>query len=129
MVRLHLQGYINTQINRYWSSQNPHLTHGVLLHPKKVGGWCAVSARRIAGPAFFNETINCKIYAQVSHGQFCTELIEEERFYGWFQHDSVTAHTACISMQTLFDVFGDRITSSDILSACSLDLSPHDFFL
>jgi hypothetical protein len=22
-----LQGYINTQNNRYWSSQNPHLTH------------------------------------------------------------------------------------------------------
>jgi hypothetical protein len=50
----HLQGYINTQNNHYWSSQNPHLTHKVLLHPMKVGVWCAVSARRIVGPMSFN---------------------------------------------------------------------------
>jgi hypothetical protein len=34
-ARFHLQGYINMQNNRYWSSQNPHLTHEVLLHPVK----------------------------------------------------------------------------------------------
>jgi hypothetical protein len=33
----HLQGYVNTQNNRYWSSQNPHLTDEVPLHPVKVG--------------------------------------------------------------------------------------------
>jgi hypothetical protein len=53
----HLQGYINKQNNRYWSSQNPHLTHEGLLHPVKVGVWFAVSSR-IVGPVFFNETIN-----------------------------------------------------------------------
>jgi hypothetical protein len=30
---------------------NPHLTHEVLLHPVKVGVWCAVSAR-IVVPVF-----------------------------------------------------------------------------
>ncbi|PNF37265.1 hypothetical protein B7P43_G00402 [Cryptotermes secundus] len=54
----HLQGYINTQNNRYWSSQNPHLTHEVLLRPVKIGMWCGVSARKIV-PVFFNEKINC----------------------------------------------------------------------
>jgi hypothetical protein len=49
----YMQGYINTQNNRYWSSQNPHLTHEVPLHPVKVGVWCAVSARRIVVPVFF----------------------------------------------------------------------------
>jgi hypothetical protein len=44
----HLQGYINTQNNRYWSSENPHLTHEVPLHPLKFGVCCAVSARRVA---------------------------------------------------------------------------------
>jgi hypothetical protein len=48
----HLQGYINTQNNRHWSSQNPHLTHEALLHRVKVGVWCAVNAR-IVGPVFF----------------------------------------------------------------------------
>jgi hypothetical protein len=58
-TRFHLQGYINTQNNRYWSSQNPHRTH-VLLHPVKVGVWCAVSARRIVGPVFFKKQLIAK---------------------------------------------------------------------
>jgi hypothetical protein len=41
----HLQGYINVQNNCY-------------SKPLKVGVWCAVSARRIVVPVFFNETIN-----------------------------------------------------------------------
>jgi hypothetical protein len=49
----HLEGYINMQNDCYWSSQNPHRTHKVLLHPVKVGVWCAVSARRIVGPVYF----------------------------------------------------------------------------
>jgi hypothetical protein len=32
----HLQGYISTQNYRYWSSQNPHLTHEVLLQLVKI---------------------------------------------------------------------------------------------
>jgi hypothetical protein len=53
----HMQGYINMQNNRYWSSQNPHLTCKVRLHPVKVGVWCAVNARKIVAPVFFNEII------------------------------------------------------------------------
>jgi hypothetical protein len=45
----------------------------------KVGIWCAVSARRIAGPVFFNERINCEGYVQVILRQFFSELTEEER--------------------------------------------------
>jgi hypothetical protein len=48
----HLQGYINIQNYRYWSSQNSHLTQEVPLQPMKVGVWYAVSARRIV-PVFF----------------------------------------------------------------------------
>jgi hypothetical protein len=52
-VWFHLQGYINTQNNRYWSSRNPHLTHEVLLHPVQFGARCAVSARRMLYVCFF----------------------------------------------------------------------------
>jgi hypothetical protein len=61
-ARFHTQGYINTQNNRYWSPQNPHFTHDVQLNPVKVGVRCAVSARRIVGPVFCYETINCERY-------------------------------------------------------------------
>jgi hypothetical protein len=49
----HLQGYINTQNKCFWSSQDPHLTHIVPIHPVAVDVWCAVSAR-IAVPVFCN---------------------------------------------------------------------------
>jgi hypothetical protein len=96
-------GYINTENNSYWSSQNPQLTHGAPLYPVEVGVWCTVSARRIVGSVFFNETINCERYVQVLLGQFFPELTEEERLCGWFQQDSATAHTAR-TMQALSDV-------------------------
>jgi hypothetical protein len=67
------------QNNRYWSSWNPHLIHNVPLHPVKVSVWCAVSARRIVGPVFFNETINYKRYVWVILRQFFPELTKEER--------------------------------------------------
>jgi hypothetical protein len=128
-VWFRLQRYINTQNNSYWSSQNPHLTHKVLLHPVKVGVWCAVGARRIVVPVFFNETINFKRYVQVILEQLFPELIKEESLCDWFQQDSTTAHTACMSMHVLSDVFMDRIISSGIWPARSPNLNPCDFFL
>jgi hypothetical protein len=56
------------QDNRYWSSQNPHLTHEVMLRSVKVGIWHAASAR-IVGPAF-NETVSCKKYLCVEGQHF-----------------------------------------------------------
>jgi hypothetical protein len=100
----HLPGYISTQNNRYWSSQNPHLTHDVPAPSSEVGVLCAVSERRVVGPMFLNETINCEGYVQVILRQSFPELIGET-LYGWFQQDSATAHTSRISMQALADVF------------------------
>jgi hypothetical protein len=128
-VWFHLPGYVITQNNHYWSSQNPHLTHEVPLHPVKVGVWCAVSARRVLGSLFCNETVNCKKYVWIILGQFFPELTEEEP-YGFFQQDLATAHTARtrIFMQALSYVFEDRIISSGIWPARSPDLNPCDFF-
>jgi hypothetical protein len=66
---------------------------------------------------------------QVILKQLFPKVTEEERLYGRFQQDSATAHTARISMQTLFDVFGDRIISSGIYwPTRSSDLNPSDSF-
>jgi hypothetical protein len=112
------------QNNFYWSSQYPHLTHEVLLHGVNVGVWCAASARRIAGPVFLMK----QLIAKDMYRSFFQKLTEKERLYGWFQQDSATAHTTCISMQALSDVFGDRTGSTGIWPACSPDLNPCDFF-
>jgi hypothetical protein len=121
----HLQGYINTQNKCYWNSQNPYLTHKVPLHPVKVRVWCAVSAKRIVGPVFCNKTV--VRYVQVVLGQFFPQLLREGP-YSWLQQDTITAHTAVMSMQTLSDVFGDRIISSGIWPASSPRSYPYDFF-
>jgi hypothetical protein len=95
----------------------------------KVGVWCAVCTRRIAGPVFFKETMNCEKYVQIIFGKFFSELTEEERLYGCFQQDSATTHTTRMPMQALSDVFGDIIISSHIWPARSSELSNCDFFL
>jgi hypothetical protein len=74
----------------------------------KVGVQCAVSARRIVGPVFPNEAINCGRYIQVILGRFFPDLTEEERLYGWFQQDSAAAHTARMPVQALSDVSEDN---------------------
>jgi hypothetical protein len=60
-------------------------------------------------------------------GQFFPEITEEEILYGSFQQDSATAHTACMSMQALSDVFRDKIISS-ILPERSLDRNSCDIY-
>jgi hypothetical protein len=77
---------------------------------------------------FLKEIINCERCVQVILGQLFPELTEEERLYGWFQQDSATAHTACMSTQGMSIVFRDRIISRGIWPACSPDLNPYDFF-
>jgi hypothetical protein len=119
-VWFHLQGYINIQNNPYWSSQNPHLTQDILLHPVSVGVWCTISAIRIVGPKFFNEIINCKRYVWVILGQFLPQSTEGERLYDWFQL-LPTLHV--MSTQVLSDIFRDRIISSGIWPAQSPNLS------
>jgi hypothetical protein len=50
-----LSGYINSQNDRYWFTENPHAVHKVLVHDEKLRGWCAISARRIRGPIFLTK--------------------------------------------------------------------------
>jgi hypothetical protein len=89
----------------------------------KVGVLCAVSARRIAGPVFFNKTIVKDMYRSFS------KVTEEESLWMLSGRLSYCSHcTYCMSMQALSGVFGDRIISSGIWPAHSPDLNPCDFF-
>jgi hypothetical protein len=78
------------------------------MHDIKVGVWCAVSAQRAIGPIFFRDTVNSDRYISDILEPFFQELTEEDTWYGYFQQDSATAHTAHNSMQRLRDVFDDE---------------------
>lgn len=125
----HLSGYINSQNNRLWSSQNPHEVQQFPLHDKKVGVWCAISRMRIIGPIFFEDTINAYRYRTEILEPFMAQLNEREIEKAWFQQDGATAHTAAMSIQLLHEIFANRLITRGIWPARSPDLTPPDFYL
>jgi hypothetical protein len=60
--RFDVSGYVNSQNNRYWISENPH---GLILLPFynwKIGVWCVISTDRIIGPIFYEGTLDAQWY-------------------------------------------------------------------
>jgi hypothetical protein len=53
-----LSGYVNSQNNRYWSSENPHALIQCPLYDQNIGVWCAISANHISGPIFYKATLD-----------------------------------------------------------------------
>ena len=125
----HLSGYVNNQVNRVWSSENPHALHETPLHDMKIGVWCALSRKRIIGPIFFEETINADRYKSLILEPFIAELDESEIQCAWFQQDGATAHTAKKTLAFLEEFFADRIISKGLWPPRSPDLNPLDFYL
>jgi hypothetical protein len=86
-----LSGYINSQNNRYWSTENPYAVYEVPLHDLKVGVWCAISVRRTIQPMSFHKTINSERYVRLILSLFFSQLTDEEKLYGHFVQDNATA--------------------------------------
>jgi hypothetical protein len=120
---------VKIQNNRYWSAENPHSIHEVPLHDVKIGVWCAISAHRIIGPVFFQETINSERYVRLILTPFFRELTEEEKTDGYFVQDNATTHTANHLMKERNQVFGDRVASRELWPPRSPGLHPCDFYL
>ena len=84
----HLSGYVNSQNSRHWAIENPHVIHESPLHPVKIGVWCAISAQRIVGPIFFNQTVNTAQYRLIFM-EFVELLDDVELSQGYFQQDAI----------------------------------------
>ncbi|XP_033608191.1 uncharacterized protein LOC111866527 isoform X2 [Cryptotermes secundus] len=116
---------MNSQNNRIWSSENPHMLHGKPLHYQKIGVLCAVP-RQIVGPIFFETTVNSPVYQDIIT-QFIVLLEVDEREC-WLQQDGATCHTSNEAMQFLCEFFRDRPISKGLCPPRSSNLSPADFF-
>jgi hypothetical protein len=57
-----LRGEVNSRNNRYWSAENPGIVHELPLYDETIGVWCAMSARRVIGPIFYDYTVNAVRY-------------------------------------------------------------------
>jgi hypothetical protein len=75
----HLSGYVSAQNNRYWSSINPRQVFEVPFHDQKIGVWCAITASRIVGCIFFENTTNSERYVSDILWPFLGSITEEEK--------------------------------------------------
>ncbi len=107
-----MDGYVNSQNYRKWSTENPHEYCEDRLLPSKVGVWCAISWQRVVGP-IFKTTIMSDVYADILM-QFIVLLEEDERDC-IFQQDEARPHTSKESMTMLLcGFFGDRLVSTTV---------------
>ena len=115
----YLDPQINSKNNIFWGSSKPDVVVHRPLHSKKVTVWCALSAKGIIGPFFFEEnekavSINTERYIQVLK-KFIDEL--KTRFPAswkryWFQKDGASPHTSGESIEWLKKTFGKKLVSN-----------------
>jgi hypothetical protein len=145
----YLDGYVNSQNMRWWSSEKPNFFKQVPLHLQKVGVWAAISRRRIIGPIFFNGTNTIKMffskkltmpifsgtltavrYREIIQ-QFLEQLHDDEIVNGYFQQDGAPAHTTLETLNMIQEFFDRRVINRNTAIAYpprSCDLTPCDFF-
>ncbi|GFS77368.1 DUF4817 domain-containing protein [Trichonephila clavipes] len=137
-ARFWLNGYVNKQNFRIWSSANPQVYVETPLHSEKLTVWCALWAGGIICPYFFkndeshNVTINDDRYRAMITNFFIPELNNHYVQELWFQQDSATCHTARATIDLLKDTLGDRLISRFgpvNWPPRSCDLTPLDYFL
>jgi hypothetical protein len=74
---------------------------------RKSESWCAVSAWRIIGPIFLDETINSECDLRSFLTPFLDQLTEAKKAYGHFMQGSAIAHTTNNSVNAIVEVFGE----------------------
>jgi hypothetical protein len=55
-----LSEYVNSQNNRYFSSENPHALIQLPLYDKEIGSWCAISINCIIEFIFYEGTLDAE---------------------------------------------------------------------
>jgi hypothetical protein len=85
-ANFNLSGYVNSQNNRYWISENPHVLIQLPLYDQKVGVRCVISANRIIGPIFYEGTLDSQGYIDKILNPFVVNLTPAEERFGYFMH-------------------------------------------
>lgn len=125
----YLSGYVNKQVMRMWSENNPNFHSEAPLHSPKIGVWVAMSRRRVIGPIFFQGTINAERYINQILNPFINQLHDDELHNGYFQQDNARPHVARVTMEYLRQFYDERLISDGRYPPRSCDLSPLDYFL
>lgn len=131
-------GYVNRQNYRIWGTEKPEILRTKPLHPQKVTVWCGLSATKIYGPYFIDESITSEVYNEFLKEKFLPVVDEEGLSDHYFQQDGAPPHSTELNLKLLRDKFGSKVIARrfpDLFDEgfawppYSPDLSPLDFFL
>jgi hypothetical protein len=127
-------GYVNSQNDRYWSSEYPHALIQLSLYDQKEGVCCAIRATRIIGPIFYEGTLDVQLYINEILNTFFSNLAPAEYRISYFMQEGATPHTAKETIRELRGAFGeingeDMIIRKGLWPPRSPDLNPCDFYL
>ena len=128
-----LDGYVNSQNYRIWSSENHHEFREKPLHPEYLSVWCAIDGSQVIGPFFFYTTLNADGYYNIIEQFVNDDRVDLDNHF--FQQDGAPCHRNYKVMDLLESKFGGRLISLKKnkywiqWSPYSPDLSPLDFFL
>lgn len=135
----YLNGSVNKQNMRFWSSSKPDFYEEKPLHSPKVTVWAAISSDGVVGPYFFEVggetvTITTDTYLSMMNGKFVPELKKRGCNMSklWFQQDGAAPHTANRALEWMQETFGRKVISLKTAIAWpphSPDLSPLDFYM
>ncbi len=121
---------VNKQNNRQWLESRPNQVIARPLHDQKVLVWCAISAKKIYGPFFFENYVNQHNYLDMLKTFFWPKHLktaEYKKYY--FQQDGAGPHKATMVQSWLKSKFGNRFIHKKMWPPYSPDLTPCDFFL
>ncbi len=121
---------LNKQNTRLWLKERPVDWIERPLQDEKVLVWCAISAKKIYGPFFFECTVNQHTYLDMLKNFFWPKQLRTTGYKNYFfQQDGATAHTATSVQNWLRSKFGDKFMDKKKWPPRSPDLNPCNYYL
>ena len=113
-AHFHLDGFINKQNSRIWTTESPKVKHQRKLYPFKFTVWCGITTCEIIGPFFEDDYGNA---VTVKEERYRTMLKDfaiqpiQNKSEMWFQQEGATCYIAKQTIKLLSQIFGNRIIS------------------